>query len=246
MDPTTKLIQQKFLPRLGPKWLSLAYRCTLLIVALSALIVSQKEKGTIDWIHICDWGLFLSIICSIFGICHYLFLSNKNESIFTEIYAHLFITQSTMVPSYTIIVWINNLISLNLIDEKTCYLTIIEHVLLGLMIYVPFQYEYIEIRWFPYYYTVAVLFIAYVGFNMCYVFVTGRVIYNNIDWKNWISYVFLCFLIILVNSVYFVGWWWSRFIQKRINWERWCKEFEEKLMLGINEDDDYTQLTNVG
>lgn len=238
---------QKFLPRRGPVWLSLVYRIILWCVALSVPIVNFKIKRSIEWIHVCDWGLFLSITSSSVGIIHYLFIEDKNNSILTTIYTYLFTMTFSIVSLFTACVWINNLMDITTIFQGVTYLTSIEHVVLGLMTPVPFLFEYIEFKWFPYYWTTIILYASYSVFNMIYVLSTGKEIYHYITWKNVVTYAYIAFLGLAISASYGVCFYLSRWITKKYTLEKLGQEYEieqKKLDRTKWVSDDFTRPNN--
>lgn len=96
-------------------------------------------------------------------------------------------------------------------DRKYSYYEIVTNVGYTLVIYMPFSWEYIIIKWYNVI-PVALIGFGYLGFHAYQVRVKGETIYKFLDWKNDHSILYSTVGFLVLMTGFLIGWAFSRII----------------------------------
>lgn len=196
---------EPFTARHGPEWLPLFFRIMLLTFSLSVFFYRFVTGDYPNYIYLSNLTNLLTILTCSVGIIHF-FIDDKKNSIWTDIYGNLYANNFTwvflvitVVTGWNSLTWLSDswpLLhnALNLMPgEETgvanghlnnwTYANIVDHIVVGMLIYVPFLYEKVDIK-DSYVGSVFVLFGSYLYANLFYGYFTGKHAYSKLTFTH--------------------------------------------------------------
>ena len=114
-----------------------------------------------------------------------------------SIYGNLYVTNFSLLFLITIFYWV-------FLEHNYTYYSIGCHAVLGAVIYLPFIYEWIEVR-AKNLIQLSIVAITYQIFNVIYVKSSGKTIYSILDWETGTSVAYAALALVLVFFGYCLG-----------------------------------------
>ena len=207
---------EPFLPRYGPKCTSLIFRIIMLSICLSVPISKYIQNFDLGYLNMSNWAVAFATITYVIAIFHY-FSPNKRTSAFTTVFKYCWASHYPALFVISVIVFVNNHVfhwGDNAFDNT--YDTIVEHVVIPSLIFVPYIYEYIDLTVLPYIYGPIGFGILYLTFNCIWTLTTKQPIYIALIWTDQMSYVWASAIMAGGASGFFIGWAFGYCIRKSV------------------------------
>lgn len=202
-----------FMPRKGPFWLTPAYRIVLFLYVQS-LPISNASSGNsyFDPQYLTHWGVIFTQIYSTLGIIFYFMQyfwlsdSQKRNSWWVTAFDIIYCLCYSTVLTVFILYWA-------FLRDDWSYFSIGAHLVLALLIYLPFLWEYIVLRIWNLFIVLA-FGICYGAGNLIYVKSGNPPSYSILPWDNVMSWVYLALALVLIVGAFLLGWWFGKIIKR--------------------------------